>query len=256
MTIPPMNSQRAMRTPFPSLPWRLQGAGLFCAGVLCCGLLCTTLAAQQLNPTQPAGGAENPYRLDPFEPGFPVELEYPPHSGLEYVRTRRQILERLAANLQGNVRRDTWQLATEFYWRAPEDAVEPLIEAMDRALGNPALGDVVKNCVEAMGRMADESFDQALRRALQHKNEAVRQAAYAALATSGKAETLRELQADFLFMNGRARGAWLRAVRERLPDDRVEILLPLMMAESAIFFPYCKPSLARYCCHRQCTVKW
>lgn len=174
----------------------------------------------------------NPYRLTPFHADFPVALEYPPMSGAEYDRTRRQMLERLTANLQGNVRREAWLAATEFFWRAPEDAVAPLVEAMDRAFGNPALGDgdVVRNCIEAMGRMANEGFDAPLRRALQHKNPAVQQAAFAALATCGKKTTLRELAAAFPSMDGRARGAWLRGVRMRLGDEAVPLLKGVMMA--------------------------
>jgi hypothetical protein len=137
--------------------------------------------------------APNPYRLAPFEPEFPVVLEYPPQLGLEYVRTRRQILERLAANLQGNVRRDAWLLATEFWRRAPEDGVEPLIAAMDRAFGKQGLDDVVKNCVEAMGAMGDARFDPPLRRALQHPNPVVQQAAFQALGTVGAPATVRDL---------------------------------------------------------------
>ena len=175
--------------------------------------------------------ADNPYLLQPFHADFPVELEYPPQSGLEYDRTRRQMLARLAANLQGNVRRETWLMATEFFWRAPEDAVEPLIEAMDRVFGNPALGDVVKNCVEAMGKMAREDFDGALQRAVEHKNPAVRQAAYRALATSGKVSTLRTMFAWFPQMDGASRTAWLRALRLRLGPDAVPLLRELMMAE-------------------------
>ncbi|MFY9343286.1 MAG: hypothetical protein WAT39_12390 [Planctomycetota bacterium] len=189
-------------------------------------LLLLTTAATAQAPVPPAAAAAgqaaaNPYKLTPFHPDFPAELDYPPRSGAEYDRTRRQILERIASNLQGNVRREAWLTATEFYWRAPEDAVQPLIEVMDRAFGNPALGDgdVVKNCVEAMGRMADEGFDAALRRALQHKNLIVQQAAFGALATSGTKATLRELAGAFPVMDGRARSVWLRAVRTRLGND-------------------------------------
>ncbi|MBL8752114.1 MAG: hypothetical protein JNK15_02330 [Planctomycetes bacterium] len=167
---------------------------------------------------------DNPYRLTPFHADFPVPLEYPPRLNQEYSRTRRQILERLAENLQGNTRKETWHLATEFYWRAPDEAIEPLVAAMDRAFGNPALGDVVKNCVEAMGRMAREEFDAPLRRALQHKSPTVVQAAWSALCVSGKRDTLRELAAVFEQMDGRARSAWLRAVRLRLGDDGLPLL--------------------------------
>jgi HEAT repeat protein len=202
-----------------------------------CGWFVFSIAATaQATPVAPPTplpptAADNPYRLAPYHADFPVALSYPPMSGAEYDRTRRQILERLTANLQGNVRREAWLAATEFFWRAPEDAVAPLIEAMDRAFGNPALGDgdVVKNCIEAMGRMGNEAFDAPLRRALQHKNPSVQQAAFAALATCGKKETLRELAGAFPNMDGRARGAWLRGVRMRLGADAVPILKDVMM---------------------------
>ncbi|MCB9878562.1 MAG: hypothetical protein H6835_13275 [Planctomycetes bacterium] len=182
--------------------------------------------AQELSPPPPA----NPYKLEPFHEDYPAELEYPQRGGLDFEGTRRQILQRLADHLQGNVSPAAWHLATEFYWRAPEDAIEPLIDTMDRSLGNPAFGDVVKNCAEAMGHMAREEFDGALQRALQHKSEAARQAAYAALARCGKAESVRRLAADFTLMDGRAREAWLSAVRERLPDERVAMLRAVYMA--------------------------
>ncbi len=204
--------------------------------LLCCCLgtaLLTTPSGAQRDAATPVAPAvpndQNPYKLAPFHADFPVALEYAPRLGLEYDRTRLQMLERLAANLQGNVRREAWLTAQEFFWRAPDDAVEPLIEAMDRAFGDPALGDVVKNCVEAMGRMANERLDAALRRALQHKNPNVQQAAFSALATSGKIETVRALAGAFPRMETRAQGAWLRAVRQRLGTDGVPLLRDVVM---------------------------
>lgn len=197
-------------------------------------LLLVSLASAQAAPAAPnAGGpAPNPYRFEPFHPDFPIELEYAPRANREFVHTRRQVLETLAANLQGNVRREAWQLATEFFWRAPEDAVEPLAEAMDRAFGKDAFDDVVKNCVEAMGRMANEAFDRSLRRALQHPKDVVRQAAFAAIGTSGKLDTLREIGSAFKLMDGRARASWLRALRLRLPaEEAVRLLTGVMMAQ-------------------------
>ncbi|MFT4841980.1 MAG: hypothetical protein ACI90M_002449, partial [Candidatus Azotimanducaceae bacterium] len=133
----------------------------------------TAVVAQQSSagskPVAAIGSKQSPniYRFEPFQAAFPAELEYPPMLSREYDKTRRQVLRQVASNLQGNVRREAWQIATEFFWRAPEDAAEPLIETMDRAMGNPALGDVVRNCVEAMGKMANTEFDGALVRALQ-----------------------------------------------------------------------------------------
>lgn len=197
----------------------------------------TAVAAQRplpgSKPVAKIDGKQSPntYRLKPFHPGFPTELEYPPMLAREYDKTRRQVLRQVASNLQGNVRREAWQIATEFFWRAPEDASEPLIEAMDRAMGNPALGDVVRNCVEAMGKMANTEFDGALVRALQHKNPAVRQQAYASLARSGTEKTLRRLVADFAHMDGRSRQAWLSAVGTRLVKDRAVLLRAVMMTD-------------------------
>jgi HEAT repeat protein len=193
------------------------------------GACLADLPAQGESPAGRAG--DNPYNLQPFHADFPVALEYPNHSGLEYDRSRRQALERIVANLSGNSRREAWQFAMEFFWRAPSDARQPLIDAMDRAFGNPSLDDVVKNTVEAMGKMADEGFDAALQRALEHKAPKVRQAALTALATSGKLSTLRNLFVLFPQMDGRARTAWLRAARQRLGNDAVPLLRELMMAK-------------------------
>ena len=203
-----------------------------CAGALCALLWGAFVAAQQ-EPGLAASPA-NPYKLQPFEAAFPVPLDYPPMQGVEYTRTRRQALRRLADNLQGNTTRETWQLATEFFWRAPEDVVDPLVDAMDRAMGSRALGDVVRNCVEAMGKTRNVEFDSALRRAAEHKSENVRQAAYVALASAGTEATLRQLADAFTTMTGRGREAWLRGVRLRLPEQRVELLKAVMAANYPI----------------------
>lgn len=174
---------------------------------------------------------ENPYKLEPFHADFPVELEYPPHSGLEYDRTRRQVLARIVANLEGSGTRESWRAATEFFWNGPEEIAEPLIEAMDRAFGDPSRQDMVRNCVEAMGRMADPAFDEALQRALEHKNAKIVQAALGALAASGTDRTLRRLHSTWPHMDARARAAWLRAARTRLGKDAVPMFRDLMMSD-------------------------
>ncbi|MBL9079588.1 MAG: HEAT repeat domain-containing protein [Planctomycetes bacterium] len=181
-------------------------------------------------PAAPAASADNPYRIEPWHADFPVELQWPNRSASFYDRTRRQVLEQLCANLQGNVRKEAWHLATEFFQRAPDDAVEPLVAAMDRAFANPALSDVVRNCVEAMGRMGNPRFEPALRRAAEHGNPKVHQAAFLSLATSSTPATLRTMRGWFDRMDGRARNAWLRAVRERLGADAVPLLRDVMMA--------------------------
>jgi hypothetical protein len=156
--------------------------------------------------------AANPYGLAPFHADFPVELTWPNVKGQVYDFTRRQLLERVASNLQGNVRREAWLMAMEFYWRAPDDAVEPLVAAMDRAFGNPALNDVVKNCVEAMGKMANERLEPALMRAVEHKHPVVRQSAFASLATCGTPPTLLRMFGWYPLLEPRAFGEWIAAV--------------------------------------------
>ena len=211
----------------------------FLAAAIWPAVLATLVPAMpaQKKPQEPPGQlavmrpGSNPYNLAPFHDTFPAELEYPSPGGLEYDRTRRQAIERVVANLQGGGRRQSWQMATEFFWRGPEDAIEPLIEAMDKSFGNLAMKDVVRNTVEAMGKMANEAFDAALQRALEHQDVSVRQAALTALATSGKAATVRDLFRVFPQMDGRSRVAWLRAARVRLGDDAVPLLRELMMAD-------------------------
>jgi len=178
--------------------------------------------------------AANPYRLAPFHADYPVVLEYPNHHGREYDRTRRQVVARIVANLQGACRREAWQSATEFFWDGPEEAIEPLIEAMDRHFGDPSMQDMVRNCVDAMGRMSDPAFDEALQRALEHRNDNVRQSALGALATSSTTDTLRALQRIWPQMNARSRNAWLRAARMRLGDEAVPIFRQFMMADYSV----------------------
>lgn len=187
-------------------------------------LFCFLFAAlPAVLPAQTPDASPNPYRLDPFYADFPVTLTYPNAYGREYDRNRRQMFEQLVSNLQGNVRREAWLMATEYFWRAPEEAIEPLIAQMDRWFSS-RVHDVVRNCVEAMGKMGDERFDGALQRALEHPGVPVRQAALGALCRSGKPATLRAMERHFVQMDGRARGAWLMAVSKRLPEHRGEIL--------------------------------
>ncbi|MCR9247035.1 MAG: hypothetical protein NXI31_18535 [bacterium] len=177
--------------------------------------------------------AKNPYRLEPFHPDFPVQLSWPRHSGLEFDQTRRQLVRRVVANLEGAGTRESWQFATEFFWRGDEELVEPLIAAMDRAYGDPSRSDMVRNCVEAMGRMSDPAFDDALLRALEHRNDKIRQAAFGALANSSTDATLRALFPSWPAMNARARSAWLTAARKRLGAEAVPMFRQLMQADYA-----------------------
>lgn len=170
------------------------------------------------------------YPFATWHADYPVPLDVPqPSPAPVYQRSKRQALEKIVANLQGNTRREVWLMATEFFGRAPDDAIEVLTALMDRSLGQPLLIDVVRNAIEAMGRMARPEFDEPLRRALEHPDASVQQAAFTALSTSGSLASLRWAAGQFLpGMDGRARAAWLRAVRLRLPDEVVSYYRALL----------------------------
>ncbi len=202
--------------------------------------LTATLAAPGTAQTLPAPAgvhaSDNSYGFPVWFSDYPVELELPTAALAQtYERSRRQALERVAANLQGNTRREVWLMATEFFGHAPDDAVDVLIGAMDRALGlaTVSMQDVLLNTIEAMAHMGRQEFEEPLRRALEHPNDSVRQAAYGALGTSGSAETLRALYPAFLKnMNGRSRAAWLRGARQRLGHEAVPMLQGAMVSST------------------------
>ena len=192
---------------------------------LAAAVLASALAAQDPTP--------NPYHFADWRSDYPVALDWPkPSLAVTYDRSRRQALERVVANLKGDARREVWQMATEFFWRAPEDAAELLVAAMDRNFGQQGMADVVRNTVEAMGKMGSEQLDDALRRALEHPAPAVQQAAFASMATSGTTETVRWAQQYFFQMDGRGRQGWLRAARVRLGKDCVPIFSKWMVPET------------------------
>lgn len=201
-----------------------------------CALGAQEEAAPAPAPARPSMQNPAQYRFSTWHADYPVALDLPtPSLAPVYQRSRRQALERVAANLQGNTRREVWLLATDFFARAPEDAVEVLVGVMDRAFGQPMLVDVVRNAVDAMGRMERQEFDDALRRALEHPDASVRQAALCALGSSGKPETVRATASQFMSgMDGRSRIAWLRAARLRLPEECPKLFAQIMRAETPI----------------------
>jgi HEAT repeat protein len=183
-----------------------------------------------LAPKDPA----NRYRFEAWYSDYPVELQLPQQFPQQvYERSRRQALEKVVANLQGNVSRESWQMAMEFFRRAPADAVQPLIEAMDRNFGKPSMQDFVKHCVEAMGQLGGEECDEALRRALEHPSEKVRYAVFTSLGGAGSLDTIRRTFPLFLSgMDGHARRGWLRAARLRLGDEAVGLFHQLMRLDT------------------------
>src|SRR5262245_35005577 len=99
----------------------------------------------QSAPAQAPSGAPpaNPYNFADWHADFPAAIELPQHSiTVTYERSRRQALEQVVANLKGNVRREVWHMAMEFFGRAPDDAIEALIQAMARSFGQEAQKDV------------------------------------------------------------------------------------------------------------------
>ena len=125
----PIGAQKAHAAGFPTIDGLFSGTGpvgyggvlelpvLGRGGVPASGVDAVAINVTVTNPTMPSyvtvwptgspqPTAANSYKLEPFHADFPIGLEYPPMLGREYDRTRRQILERLAANLQGNVRKE------------------------------------------------------------------------------------------------------------------------------------------------------
>jgi hypothetical protein len=174
---------------------------------------------------------DTPYGLQPWYADWPVALTLPaPSPAATYQHTRRQALEHVVANLQGNTRREVWLMAMDFFDHAPDDAAEVLVAAVDRHYTTP---DVLTNVVEAMIRMPRPEFEVPLRRVVEHSNEAARQAGCAALAACASPATLVELFPLFRHgMNSRARAVWLRNARERMAKDAAPMLQKLMVTST------------------------
>ena len=121
--------------------------------------VCAAHAQGEVEPAPAPAPATSPtqnparYGFATWHADYPVPLDLPtPNLAPVYQRSRRQALERVAANLQGNTRREVWLMATDFFARAPEDAVEVLVGVMDRAFGQPMLVDAVRNALDARYR--------------------------------------------------------------------------------------------------------
>ncbi len=155
--------------------------------------------------------------------GKPLHLS-PSAGGRVYERSRRGILEQVAANLSGSCSRDAWLVAKEFFARhREEEVVELLIERLDHALTSPTRAEHAENLVEAMTTMADPRFAAVLLRALEHDRPGVRNKAMQALARSGDAASVRRAQESFLRMEHRAQIDWIRAAAAHLGDDVVTV---------------------------------
>lgn len=189
--------------------------------------LCSSLLAR---------GQDNRYGVAPWHADFPVVLDLPtPSPQQTYRSSRRQALEQVAANLQGNTRREVWLMATELWDRAPDDGVPVLIEAMDRLVGHQDLRDKLVNVVEAMARMGRPEFEAPLRRLLEHPDETVRQVAFHALSVVAGEAVLRDLLPLFQrSMNGRARAAWVQGVRLRGGAAGRQMLREMMVSSTPI----------------------
>jgi len=164
---------------------------------------------------------------------FPVPLSLAPVVSARYNRTRKQALDRLIANLEGVTTRDAWLFAKEFFWRAPDDAVAPLIDAMDRVLVAPARRTHLENIVEAMGRMANPGLAPALLRASVHSEVAVRGKAIKAMVRSGDERTVTQAGELLPSLSIRDQLSWLEACRVHLGEAAVPIFEHMYYAESS-----------------------
>ena len=72
------------------------------------------LTQQPTEPAPPPKAVRPNYAFSVWHEDYPVALELPlPNPAPLYVRSRRQALERVVANLQGNGRREVWLMATD-----------------------------------------------------------------------------------------------------------------------------------------------
>lgn len=210
------NYSRIMRP----LPWALVA---LCA--------CTdAYPGENQNPAHPLG-------FETWDEQFPIRLQLSPRvPGRWYAFSRRQALERVIANLQGNCTREAWLFAKDFFHRAPEEAIEPLIETMDRAFLSPGLGELVQNTVEAMGRMADPRFADALLRALEHDRANVRNAALQSMARSGTPDVVRRTYTMLPFLDLTSKRHWIESARIQLGANALPMYAELLQSGAPIPF--------------------
>lgn len=156
---------------------------------------------------------------------LPIAVPLSPHrGGVAYERTRVQMLEQVARNLQGNVSRDAWLLAKEFFARLDRDTAVPLlVEAAARASLRPELAEWLQNVVEAMGTLGDPRCNDTLLAALGHPRESVRDAAMRALVSCGDEAAVLAAYGKLPTLGGRGHFDWIRAACARLREQRVAV---------------------------------
>lgn len=173
--------------------------------------------------------------IEPWHADFPFKMAKWKVSDNPWYRfSPRQALERIVGKLQGHYSKVSWRESKEFFRRAGPEAVDVLLESMDRGMQARHLADVVQNTVEALGRMGhidDPRIGAALVRALSHAKASVRNSAMASLVPAGDAESVRAAGRLVWGLEMRAQRDWIRAVRRHLPDPEIEEIYRQLIAE-------------------------
>lgn len=196
------------------------------------------------DPTAPAGSEVDTQDPEPVDlrialaerlglGDFPVPIELAPVVPRRYRETRAKALDRLIAKLEGTTSRESWLFAKEYFWRAGEEAVEPIIEAMDLALVAPARRTHLENLIEAMGRMGRPELAPALLRPLGHSELAIRGKAMKALVRSGTPAAVRQAGQLLPSLGARDQISWLEACRAHLGDDAVAMFRHIYDSDSS-----------------------
>ena len=171
---------------------------------------------------------ENPLHFEVWHADFPYPVHISPGTVIEPYRfSAPEAVERIVDKLMGNCTPPGWNMAMQWFNRAPESAIPMLIEAMDRAMQSKERSDLVQNITQAMGQMGRyrrPELAEALLRALRHPKKSVRDSAMGGLIGAGTAETVRKARVFVEGLQPRGQGHWLRAVRRHLPDTEVEAI--------------------------------
>ena len=179
----------------------------------------------------------NVYRFDVWHEDFPGAPDSPHLSprqpGKWYDRNRRQATEAVVANLEGATA-ESWRMAKNFFALADDEAIDILVEELDRVMHVPSRKDHVENMVDALGIARNPRAAEVLVRAVEHPKMSVRSKAMAALVGSGTAEAMRKSRFAFGQLELRGQESWLRAAHAHLPAAELVDIFQLVLTEERL----------------------
>ena len=179
---------------------------------------------QQRNAaSRPATSGTNTLGFAVWHDDFPIDLELSRHeAGYWYSRSASQALERVTKNLSGMCTQAAWRFSHEFFWHAPDDAVELLQRELDASLHAPERAAILENVLEAITKMAKPALAASLLKAINHPSDGVRVKAMAALVRSGTKEAVLAAKKNFDALEPRSQTSWIRAAAAHLGADVVK----------------------------------